>query len=131
MNISILGATGAVGREMLALVRERFPGEGVRLFASARSAGETVSGITVEALPEDPEWASELFRGTDAVLSALPADMAEKYLPPAAECGAAVNDLFAFTRDWDSSCFRDFCHFTDEHSGVLGRHVADVLRSML
>jgi len=98
MNISILGATGAVGREMLALVRERFPGEGVRLFASARSAGETVSGITVEALPEDPEWASELFRGTDAVLSALPADMAEKYLPPAAECGAVCID--------NSSAFR-------------------------
>lgn len=45
-----------------------------------------------------------------------------------AECGVQVNDLFAYTEKWDSSCFRDYCHLTPEHFAVLGRHVAACLR---
>ena len=42
-NVAILGATGAVGREMLKVLQERdFPIDRLRLLASARSAG-TVS----------------------------------------------------------------------------------------
>ena len=41
-NIGILGATGAVGQEMIRLLHERkFPVKGLRLLASARSAGKT------------------------------------------------------------------------------------------
>ena len=40
-NVGILGATGAVGREMLKVLEEReFPVENIRLFASKRSAGK-------------------------------------------------------------------------------------------
>ena len=43
----------------------------------------------------------------------------------------AVNDLFALTKDWDSSCYKDYCHFTAEASAVLGQGVATALKSHL
>jgi aspartate-semialdehyde dehydrogenase len=50
--IGVVGATGAVGRVTLGLLRERGY-ENVRAFASARSAGSEVDGLTVEeATPE-------------------------------------------------------------------------------
>lgn len=40
-NVGILGATGAVGKEMLKVLEERnFPVENIRLFASSRSVGK-------------------------------------------------------------------------------------------
>ena len=42
-NVGILGATGAVGQQMLECLQERdFPVADLRLFASARSAGKTI-----------------------------------------------------------------------------------------
>ena len=49
----------------------------------------------------------------------------------AQECGVEINDLFAHTKDWDESAFRDYCHFTPEAFDALGKHVADVLRAAL
>jgi aspartate-semialdehyde dehydrogenase len=50
--IGVVGATGAVGRVTLSLLRERGY-DNVRAFASARSAGTRVDGLTVEeATPE-------------------------------------------------------------------------------
>ena len=53
MRIGVVGATGAVGRVTLRLLRERGHGE-VRAFASARSAGQTLDGdlVVEEATPE-------------------------------------------------------------------------------
>src|SRR3954468_24324535 len=43
INVGIVGATGAVGQELLRLLHERnFPLASLRLFASARSVGKTV-----------------------------------------------------------------------------------------
>ena len=50
MNVGVLGATGAVGREMLKILAERsFPVKNLRPLASARSAGKTIlfKGIEV------------------------------------------------------------------------------------
>ena len=57
MRIAIVGATGAVGRELLGLLEERgTPLREVRLYASPRSAGRRLpfrdAEITVEPLPE-------------------------------------------------------------------------------
>ncbi|MFQ5558150.1 MAG: aspartate-semialdehyde dehydrogenase, partial [Acidimicrobiales bacterium] len=54
MDVGVVGATGQVGGVMLTLLGERaFPVDGLRLFASARSAGSTIGwegrDITVEA----------------------------------------------------------------------------------
>lgn len=42
-----------------------------------------------------------------------------------------VNDLFAATQDWDSSCYADYCHFTAEANETLGKAVANALRRYL
>jgi aspartate-semialdehyde dehydrogenase len=60
MRIGIVGATGAVGRELLSVLEKRnFPVSELRLYASARSAGQkpALSGeekSLVEVLPETP-----------------------------------------------------------------------------
>ena len=59
-RVAVVGATGAVGTTMLSILAERrYPIDGLRLFASARSAGRTVDtpwgDVTIEDLAEaDP-----------------------------------------------------------------------------
>lgn len=65
MRIAIVGATGAVGQELLALLGERdFPFDALTLYASQRSAGKTldVSGktYTLKALPEDDKLDADI-----------------------------------------------------------------------
>ena len=67
MNVGVLGATGAVGQEMLKILAERdFPVRSVRPLASARSAGKTIlfKGETVPIV----EAKEDAFRGLDLVL---------------------------------------------------------------
>ena len=46
--VAVVGATGAVGEELLALLAERrFPARSVRVFASARSAGRTLRALEI------------------------------------------------------------------------------------
>ena len=69
MNVGVLGATGAVGQEMLKILAERdFPVRSVRPLASARSAGKTIlfKGETVPIV----EAKEDAFRGLDLVLGA-------------------------------------------------------------
>lgn len=42
-----------------------------------------------------------------------------------------VNDLFSITKEWDSSYYKDYCHFTDESNSILGQTVAATLKSQL
>lgn len=96
-TVAILGATGAVGREMKKILEERkFPVGKLKLLASARSAGkqETFRGRCVaieEATPES-------FRGVDLVLGAAENDIARKFAPYIREAGAVLVD--------NSSAFR-------------------------
>src|SRR5262245_50800015 len=53
MRVAVVGATGVVGRTMLRLLRERsFPATKTVAFASERSAGAEVDGLTVRALDD-------------------------------------------------------------------------------
>ena len=68
-NVAILGATGAVGQEMMKVLEERdFPIAQLKLLASSRSAGKTMmfkgQPLTIEAASEDS------FEGMDIVLGA-------------------------------------------------------------
>lgn len=40
-----------------------------------------------------------------------------------------INDLNSFARGWGSEYFADYCHFTPESNAILGKQVADVLKS--
>jgi aspartate-semialdehyde dehydrogenase len=83
----VVGATGAVGRVTLALLRERGHGQ-VRAFASSRSAGTTVDGIEVEEATPEALGAGDL----DVCLFSIGTEASLELVPPAAEAGALCVD---------------------------------------
>ncbi len=91
LTVAVVGATGVVGRTMIQVLRERaFPLGELRLMASGRSAGSTVSvaGTThdvVEALPE-------AFDGVDIALFSAGGAVSEILAPAAVAHGATVID---------------------------------------
>jgi len=93
VKVAIVGATGAVGREMKALLAERgFPVDELRLLASARSVGAQVDGLTVQ------EATPEAFEDIDLALFSASSDVARELAPAARDRGALVID--------NSSAFR-------------------------
>ncbi|MBW4050655.1 MAG: aspartate-semialdehyde dehydrogenase [Proteobacteria bacterium] len=95
--VAIVGATGAVGIELIRCLEERrFPLSELRLFASARSAGRTLPfkgrPLPVRELQEDS------FRGVDIALFSAGGGTSKQFGPLAVEQGAAVVD--------NSSAFR-------------------------
>ena len=86
-NVAILGATGAVGREMLKILEEYdFPVKELRPLASARSAGTTVPFKCQEILVQ--EATEQSFEGMDFVLGAVGGGMAKKFAPHIVKAGA-------------------------------------------
>ena len=68
-NVGILGASGAVGREMIKVLEERnFPINTLKLFASERSVGKKVEFCGKEIAIELAELGA--FKGLDFVLGA-------------------------------------------------------------
>jgi aspartate-semialdehyde dehydrogenase len=87
LNLGIVGATGVVGSTMLAILKERnFPIASLRLFASARSAGKVVDGVTIE------DAASADFSGLDLVLFSAGGSTSKALAPKVAAAGAVVID---------------------------------------
>ena len=99
VKVAILGATGAVGREMMKILDERnFPVEELHLLASARSVGQKVEWqgqeLTVELACD------EAFEGMDIVLGAAENDIAERFAPAIVKSGAVfVDNSSAFRLD--------------------------------
>jgi aspartate-semialdehyde dehydrogenase len=96
-RLAIVGATGAVGRELIAIIQERgTPFAELRLLASARSAGQTVAvrgeSITIQELNE------ESFDGIDIAIFSAGGSISRQYAPIAAATGSVVID--------NSSAFR-------------------------
>lgn len=90
-NVAILGATGAVGKQMLeVLVERKFPIKELHLLASARSAGKLMQVDGKEYVIEEAKETS--FEGIDIVLGAAENDVAEKFIPYALKAGAVVID---------------------------------------
>ncbi len=98
-NVGILGATGAVGREMLKVLEERkFPVGELRLLASKRSAGKKLKfrGTEIEVRETSPD----AFRGLDIVLGAAQNAIAKEMAPYIKEAGAVfVDNSSAFRMD--------------------------------
>ena len=96
-NVAILGATGAVGQEMLKVLEEYdVPVEKLLPLASAKSAGGTVrfkgQDVKIEEATEDS------FKGMDFVLGAVKNGMSKKFAPAIVKSGAVYID--------NSSAFR-------------------------
>ncbi len=95
--VAIVGATGAVGVELIqCLAARRFPLSELRLYASARSAGKTLrfrdQPIAVRELTE------EAFAGVDLALFSAGSGISKRFAPIAVGRGAVVID--------NSSAFR-------------------------
>ncbi len=96
-NVAILGATGAVGREMIKVLEERnFPIRELKALASARSVGRKIpfrgGEVTVQ------EAADGAFAGVDVVLGAAQNAVAKRFAPAIRAAGAVFVD--------NSSAFR-------------------------
>ncbi len=97
MNVAVVGATGAVGVEMIkTLERRNFPVRKLTLLASARSVGKTLKfkgeDIPVQELKKDS------FKGIDIALFSAGSSISKEYAPIAAKDGCVVVD--------NSSAFR-------------------------
>lgn len=89
--VAVVGATGAVGREILdTLARRDFPHTEIRALASSRSAGTTVDfgnrSLTVQELTENS------FAGVDLALFSAGGATSEKFAPLAVKAGCVVVD---------------------------------------
>jgi aspartate-semialdehyde dehydrogenase len=92
-RIGVVGATGAVGRVTLELLRERGH-DNVRAFASARSAGTTIAGLAVEEATPATLGAGDL----DVCLFSVGTDASRELVPHAAGAGALCVDKSAAYR---------------------------------
>ncbi len=99
MNIAIVGAGGAVGREIISVLESGLLGhiDSLRLFGSARSAGSTINfrgrDIVVEELTERSD-----FSGVDYALVSAGGAVSERFAPVITAAGAIMID--------NSSAFR-------------------------
>lgn len=101
-NVAVVGATGAVGNEMIETLEQRnFPVDTLSLFASERSAGKKLGfqdkEIQVKKLTTDS------FKGIDIALFSAGASRSLEFAPVAAKAGAVVIDnSSAFRMDPDT-----------------------------
>jgi aspartate-semialdehyde dehydrogenase len=91
MVVAVVGVTGAVGQTTLKILQERkFPVRALRAFASARSAGKTVTfkgeAIRVEVVGPDS------FKGVDLALFSAGSAQSRELAPLAVRAGAIVID---------------------------------------
>lgn len=89
--VAVVGATGAVGREMLKTLEQRnFPAEKVIALASSRSAGSKIEfkdqELSVQELKEDS------FKGIDIAVFSAGGETSEKFAPVAVKSGCVVVD---------------------------------------
>ena len=100
-NIALLGATGAVGQEMLKVLEEYdIPVNKLLPLASARSAGGYVKFKGEDVLIEEATF--ESFAGMDYVLGAVENDMSKKFAPAIVKSGAVfIDNSSAFRLDPD------------------------------
>ncbi|MBP7051121.1 MAG: aspartate-semialdehyde dehydrogenase [Phycisphaerae bacterium] len=90
-RLAIAGVTGAVGQEFLSIIEERnFPFQSLKVLASSRSAGKTITfkgkTYTVEEMTKDS------FKDVDVALFSAGASRSREFAPAAVKAGAVVVD---------------------------------------
>ncbi|GEM85657.1 aspartate-semialdehyde dehydrogenase [Meiothermus granaticius] len=99
MKLGIVGATGAVGQELLKVLEEReFPVSELRLYASSRSAGKTMrfrgEEWAIEPLPEGP-------LPVEVVLASAGGSLSKRYAPVWTQQSVVIDNSSAFRYDPD------------------------------
>lgn len=96
-TVAIVGATGAVGQELLRVLADRsFPVRELRLLASKRSVGRTVRALGADHAVA--EATPDALRGVDLALFSAGSELSKALAPGARDAGALVVD--------NSSAFR-------------------------
>lgn len=91
VKLAVVGATGAVGQEILKILIERsFPIKDIKLLASKRSAGTKIKFMDKEHLVE--ETVPDSFTGVDIALFSAGTDTSKIFAPEAIKRGAIVID---------------------------------------
>ncbi|MCX8038650.1 MAG: aspartate-semialdehyde dehydrogenase [Candidatus Sumerlaeia bacterium] len=97
LTVAIMGATGAVGQEMLRTLEQRhFPCTTLRLLASERSAGKKIPFRGKLHVVEQLTAGS--FAGVDIVLASAGGAISKEFAPKAVEAGAVVVDNTSYFR---------------------------------
>lgn len=99
IKLAILGATGAVGREMLRLLEEyRIPVAELRLLSGPNSAGKTILFQGIDQRVR--EATDDCFWGLDYVLGASDAPVSRRFVPAIRRSGAVfIDNSSAFRMD--------------------------------
>ena len=96
-NLAIMGATGAVGQELLSLLEERnFPVKNLKLLASSRSKGREIFFKEEKLLVEELNYKS--FSNVDIVLASAGGSLSKEFVPYAVDAGAVVIDNTSYFR---------------------------------
>ena len=118
LRVAVVGATGVVGTTMLELLRERrFPTSEIVPFATERSAGRDLDGLTVRALGDDADLS-----GFDIALFSAGASTSREWAPRFVGHGAIVIDnSSAFRRDPEIPLVVSEVnpHALDHHRGLI------------
>lgn len=133
MKIGILGATGAVGRQMLECIEERnIPADEIRVFASERSKGMKLP-FKGQELTVDVADAENL-KGLDYVLGAVSNAMSKYYRPLIAEAGAVyIDNSSAFRLDDDVPLVVPQINGEDalKHNGIIANPNCSTIITMM
>src|SRR4051812_20879778 len=91
INVGIVGATGAVGQELLRLLHDRnFPMASLRLFASARSAGKVIACAGTKYTVEEAK--PGIFADLDVAFFSAGGSVTRALAPDAVKAGCLVID---------------------------------------
>ncbi|MBO7727790.1 MAG: aspartate-semialdehyde dehydrogenase [Oscillospiraceae bacterium] len=121
LNVAVLGATGAVGQEMLKILQEyQIPVKTLLPLGSARSAGKMIS-FNGQEIPVQ-EATDDSFAGMDFVLGAVEGDMSRRFAPAIKKSGAVyIDNSSAFRLDPDVPLVVPEINGADafEHHGII------------
>lgn len=122
-NVAIVGATGAVGEEMLAtLIKRNFPVKNLYLFASGRSAGKKIKFTDKEYIVEELTASSFDNKNIDIALFSAGASRSKEFAPYAVKAGAVVVDnssAFRMDKDVPLVVPEVNAHAIKNHNGII------------
>lgn len=120
-TIAIVGATGAVGTQMIKMLEESsLPIDRLRLLSSAKSAGKILTYLGKEIVVEETTETS--FEGVDIALFSAGGGVSEKFAPYAVKSGAVVVDNTSYFRQNPNVPLvvpEVNAHAMDQHNGII------------
>lgn len=120
-NVAVVGATGAVGEQIIRLLEERnFPIKELKLLSSARSAGVKLSFKGQEVVVQ--EATPESFQGVDIALFSAGGDVTKALAPHAVEAGTiCIDNTSAYRMDPETPLVVPEVNVEkiNEHKGII------------